>query len=115
MRLPEKRGEAVDTDEPVAGIRDARGGCTLCKAGQPKTMIWRGAGLANGVINMTRNGERDAAGPEPKARRADRRDAGSACSDRPSRTDDGEAERRRATAEDTGTEGSTQERKGDGR
>ena len=59
---------------------------------------------------MTRN----AAGPWYKARKADRRDASSACPDRPSRTDDGEAERRRATAEDTGTEGSAQEWKGDG-
>ena len=63
---------------------------------------------------MTRNGERDAAGPWYEARKADRRDASSACPDRPSRTDDGEAERRRATAEDTGTEGSAREWKGDG-
>ena len=29
------RGEALDTDEPVAGIRDARRGCTFSKAAPP--------------------------------------------------------------------------------
>jgi DNA invertase Pin-like site-specific DNA recombinase len=33
----------VDTDEPVVGTRDARRGCLLSQAGQPRTMICRAA------------------------------------------------------------------------